>query len=108
MIDELIDRFGDPPHAVKGLIDVALLRNTASSLGIYEIKQKGSTLLLYPTQVHMEQVKTLTEALRGKVMLSAGTKPYFSVKMAPDAAPLDALQQVLSLLTTIPASKTNG
>ncbi len=108
VIDELIDRFGDPPHAVKGLIDVALLRNTASSLGIYEIKQKGNALLLYPAQVNMEQVKTLTEAMRGKVMLSAGTKPYFSVKMAPDAAPLDTLQQVLSLLTTTPPSKTNG
>ena len=35
--DELIDRFGDPPPAVQGLIDIALLRNTASRLGITEV-----------------------------------------------------------------------
>lgn len=39
VLDELIDRFGEPPASVKGLIDVALIRNTAASLGIYEIKQ---------------------------------------------------------------------
>ena len=37
VLDELIDRFGEPPASVKGLIDVALIRNTAASLGIYEI-----------------------------------------------------------------------
>ena len=28
VLDELIDRFGEPPASVKGLLDVALLRNT--------------------------------------------------------------------------------
>ena len=31
--DELIDRFGDPPQAVKGLVDVALVRNTNHNAG---------------------------------------------------------------------------
>lgn len=31
--DELIDRFGEPPESVNGLIEVALLRNRASALG---------------------------------------------------------------------------
>ena len=30
--DELIDRFGDPPKSVLGLIEVSLLRNTAAYL----------------------------------------------------------------------------
>ena len=30
VLDELIDRFGEPPASVKGLLDVALLRNTAA------------------------------------------------------------------------------
>ena len=34
VLDELIDRFGDPPQAVKGLVDVALVLNTAAGLGI--------------------------------------------------------------------------
>ena len=43
--DELIDRFGDPPQAVQGLIEVALLRNIAASLGIYEISQKNDMIV---------------------------------------------------------------
>lgn len=43
--DELIDRFGEPPQAVQGLIDVALLRNIAASLGIYEISQKNDMIV---------------------------------------------------------------
>lgn len=98
VLDELIDRFGDPPGSVKGLIDVALLRNTAASLGILEVKQKGSTMLLYPAQVDMKQVAALTAALRKRVMLSAGTKPYVSVKMPADTPPLTALSQILDIL----------
>ena len=30
--DELIDRFGEPPAAVCGLVDVALLRNMAADV----------------------------------------------------------------------------
>ncbi len=40
--DELIDRFGEPPAAVCGLIDVALLRNMAADQGFFEIKQQGT------------------------------------------------------------------
>ena len=45
VIDELIDRYGEPPAAVKGLIDVALLRNMASRLGVSEVKQQEGKLL---------------------------------------------------------------
>lgn len=100
VVDELIDRFGEPPAAVKGLIDVALLRNIASELGIYEIKQQGETLLLYKNEIDMKQVSTLIGALRGRVMLNAGAKPYISVKIAQGATPLDALSEVLNAIKT--------
>ncbi|MEG1436668.1 MAG: transcription-repair coupling factor, partial [Oscillospiraceae bacterium] len=48
--DELIDRFGEPPESVLGLIEVSLLRNTAAQLGIYEIGQRGDNLLLYSNE----------------------------------------------------------
>lgn len=39
VIDEFIDRYGDIPKAVRGLINIALIRNVARLFGIYEIKQ---------------------------------------------------------------------
>ena len=37
VFDELIDRFGEPPAAVQGLVDVALLRNMAAAVGVREL-----------------------------------------------------------------------
>lgn len=45
MIDELIDRFGDPPKCVNSLVSVALLRGDAGRAGITDISQKSGKLL---------------------------------------------------------------
>ncbi|MGX8701250.1 transcription-repair coupling factor [Caproiciproducens sp.] len=96
--DELIDRFGDPPESVNGLIEVALLRNLASQLGIYEIKQQNDVLLLYKTNIDMKQVGSLISSMRSRVMLNAGAKPYISVKILPGATPLDTLTEILNTI----------
>ncbi len=41
VLDELIDRFGEPPASVKGLLDVALLRNTAARPGRHRGEAAG-------------------------------------------------------------------
>jgi transcription-repair coupling factor (superfamily II helicase) len=97
--DELIDRFGEPPASVNGLIEIALLRNLASQLGIYEIKQQNDVLLLYKNRIDMKQVGALISALRSRVMLNAGAKPYISVKILPGATPLETLTEVLGAVS---------
>ncbi len=107
--DELIDRFGDPPESVDGLLRVALLRNRASQLGIREIRQQDSTLFLYRDAFDMKRVGALIAAMRGRVMLNAGAKPYVSVRLLPGQTPLAALEETLGLLsgekTSPPAAK---
>ncbi len=97
VFDELIDRFGEPPAAVQGLVDVALLRNMAAALGIREVKQQQESLLLYVDKLDMELGARLTGAMKGRVLISAGAKPYFAVKIdctgGKDA--LDTLRQTL-------------
>ena len=95
MYDELIDRFGEPPEAVQGLIDVALLRNMAAAAGIYEVKQQQDTLLLYQRKLDLELGSRMSAALKGRVMISAGSKPYFAVKMKKNLTPLDTLREAL-------------
>lgn len=75
--DELIDRFGDPPPSVQGLVNVSLLRNSASGQGIYEISQRGNCLLLYSNAIDMQKVSRLAALLRGRILVSAGAKPIF-------------------------------
>ena len=100
VIDELIDRFGDLPPAVKSLVDVALLRNTAAGLGIGEIAQRGEALLFYPEHVDFQAVSALVARLRGRVMVNAGQKPYISVKIKPGQTPLDTMRETLDILRT--------
>ena len=97
--DELIDRFGDPPEAVKGLIDVSLLRNTAAKIGIKEISQRADSLLLYPETVDMEKASHLASALKGRVMLNAGAKPYITVKVAKGEKPIDTMRIALGIMS---------
>jgi transcription-repair coupling factor (superfamily II helicase) len=42
IIDELIDRFGEPPVSVLNLIDSVLIRNIAKILKITDVSQKGN------------------------------------------------------------------
>lgn len=104
VVDELIDRFGEPPESVYGLIDIALLRSRATSLGITEVKQQANAILLYKDKFDMERVKRLIQGMPNKVMLSAGSRPYISVALA-GKPPLDVLEDTLKILCGEESSK---
>ncbi len=46
VLDELIDRFGEPPKPVRNLIEIAGIKALAKEVGITEISQKGNCVLL--------------------------------------------------------------
>ena len=83
MVDELIDRFGDPPRPVNNLISVALLRGNASRCGISEISQKGMALNFTLDGFDLERISLLcgSERYKGRLLFSAGEKPYLSLKV---------------------------
>lgn len=99
VLDELIDRFGEPPQAVKALVDVALVRNTAAQLGIKEISQRGNIIMLFSEKIDFKAVSGLVAKLRGRVMVSAGQKPYISVKLMPSQSPVDGIREALDVLS---------
>ncbi len=101
-MDELIDRFGEPPASVVGLLDVALVRNGAASLGIREITQRGGNILLFPEQLDMERTVTLVHSLKGRVLVNAGAKPYLSVRLQKGQQPLDAIREVIAAMSEKP------
>ncbi len=91
--DEFIDRFGEPPAAVQGLIDVALLRSYASALGIYEIKQQNGVLLIFLNELKPEYIAALGQYFRGRAMISAAkSSPYITLKLQ-GKTPVDVLKE---------------
>jgi len=84
VIDELIDRFGEPPEAVLSLMEVALLRNILAGYGFEEINEKPQGLLLYMRTPDMAVVGRLeASSLKGRVKLNASDRPYLTIKPRP-------------------------
>lgn len=77
--DELRDRFGAIPKSVLGLIDIALVRNRANAVGIYEIRQNESNLILFVKEIKSPAVADLLIAMNGRVKLNAGAKPFVTI-----------------------------
>jgi transcription-repair coupling factor (superfamily II helicase) len=96
--DELNDRFGAPPSAVWGLVEIALLRNTAISLNITDVIQRNGSLLFYSPDVDIKTVAILNAFMKGRVTLSAGKKPYVAVKLVPEESNLETLSETLKLM----------
>lgn len=96
--DELIDRFGEPPQSVQGLVEIALLRNMAIKADIYEIGEKNGAILLYVTNIDMKKVAALNAQMKGRILVSAGAKPYITVKKAPGLTSLDVVRESLNIM----------
>lgn len=94
--EELVDRFGTIPEPVLGLIDVALIRNRAHELGIYEIRQNENTINLYVKEIKSPAVADLLISLNGKATLSAGNKPCLTVRVMK-GGPIETLKKALSI-----------
>lgn len=95
--DELIDRFGTIPQSVKGLIDIAQIRNKAHKNGIFEIKQNDTSLLLYIKDIKSKSVSILMSKYKRRCMLNAGNKPYIAVKFDKSIQPLNALKEIFDI-----------
>ena len=97
-MDELCDRFGEPPRSVAGLLDVALIRSRAAALGIREIDQRVGSLLFYSDRIDRGDLLALTKALPGRVLMNAGAKPYLTVKLQKGQEPMAGIREVLTVL----------
>ena len=105
VLDELIDRYGEPPKSVMGLVNVALMRNTASSLGITEISQRTENILFFIKQPSMEQIQSLSKAYRGRVFFNSTKKPYIAVKLVPKEKASDLMRSVLDIMVKAKSEK---
>lgn len=99
VLDEFIDRFGDPPKAVEGLVEVALLRSKAAKLGIYEIKQQDTMLLAFVNELKPQYIAAVGHKLRGKAMISAAkTSPYISYRLK-GISPVEGMKELVEALS---------
>ena len=98
LLDELMDRYGDPPKSVLALLDVALLRTAASEVGVCDVTQRGDTLTLsFGAEFPVEAVMRVCTAPKNKrrLTLRAGTEPKLALRLKSGE---DVVQSALDLI----------
>ena len=98
VLDELCDRFGDPPKAVTGLIDIALLRSKALSANINEITSKGNNIILRITSILPEAMAKLSSHFGARFSLNATDKPVYIIKLLKNQKVSDFIKELDSAL----------
>ncbi len=98
VIDELIDRFGEPPKAVLGLITISQLRSSAAEAGIHEIRQSEGRYLLYSKKIDFEVFAKLSEKLPHRVTIIDKTPPYIAVKVNTAKSAAENMEEILGAL----------
>ena len=80
MIDELVDRFGEPPKSVMNLLNIAILKAKAHEAFIMEVASKKEQLqfTMYPqAKIDVEGIPKLIASMGRKLRFVPGAKPYF-------------------------------
>ncbi len=93
LLDEIVDRYGEPPKGVLNLIDIALLRANARKAGIKDIKQKAGDVLFTLTSLNFDAVSLLCadKDYKNRLMFVATAKePTLRLKLSSG---VDSLKQ---------------
>jgi len=85
LLDELMDRYGEPPKPVYALLDVAMLRAAASKAGVSDISQHENQLKFVIAEFSVEAVAAVVTSpkYRQRVVVNAGEVPSLTLNLRP-------------------------
>ena len=101
LIDELIDRFGEPPKSVQGLIIISQMRNRAASVGIEEINQKDDKIIVYTKNIKPQQISALSVKYRGRIMFNTKARHYIGITLEKKQQPADFIKEFVETMECI-------
>ena len=94
LLDEIVDRYGDPPRGVMNLIDIALLRARASAAGIRDIAQKGRTLRFRLAQFDFAVVSRVAGQYQKRMFVEPKSdEPAITLQLTAKEDPLQAAEK---------------
>ena len=101
MVDELNDRFGEPPKAVLNLLNIALLKTNAHAAYILEIKGTAKEFrfnMYQKAPVDITKIPSLVEKYRGDLKFVPDVNPYFIYKPRKDIKDNDSCFEQLTAI----------
>ena len=93
LLDEIVDRYGEPPKGVLNLVGIALLRANARKVKVIDIRQKGGELLFTLNDLPLEAISKLCNEpeYKNRVQFVASAKqPTLRLRLATG---VDSLRQ---------------
>jgi len=99
IIDELIDRFGEPPEVVMNLIEISRIKITARKLNIEKIEKKDNTLIncYFENQDTLsgEAVMEIVKKYSKRLKIRSASQPVIGIKLKMDDDRIKLLKNIL-------------
>ena len=117
MLEELIDRFGEPPKSVENLLSIALLKAKAHNCYYTEIKEYGEKIkfiFYFQSDINPANIAQVTEKYQGALQFVRDAKaPYFEYRKnhstrQKKAGALEIVAQVLEDTWSLLVEKVSG
>ena len=104
LLDEIVDRYGEPPKGVLNLVSIALLRAKAKAVAITDIRQKANEVQFILANLNFEAVSALCADpdYKDRVQFVASAKqPTLRLKLASGIDPLKQCKIFVERYTTV-------
>ena len=108
LLDEIVDRYGEPPKGVLNLVAVALLRAKAKECAITDIRQKSGEVWFTLAQLNFEAVSRLCsdDDYQKRLQFVASAKvPTLRLKLSPKVDPLKQCKVFVEKYLSLCSSK---
>ena len=100
VVDEIIDRYGNIPHEIENLLDIARIKNNAKDKNIIKIIQKQERVVFYFDEKFFDfsVVDGLIKKYGERIRFSPAASPYVTFKLKDSK---DILKEIKSFLKNL-------
>jgi len=96
MIDELCDRYGEPPRAAMNLCRIALVRGLGISAEISKVEERDKEFMLLIPSPNLSAISKINQKRPGLLRLTAGASPALFVRKQKGVQGADLLCDLLT------------
>ena len=96
ILDELSDRYGEPPVQAKNLLRISLIRALSGACGMTRVEQKNGCVVMIPRMMQLPVWAELSHIYSGKLLVSLGAQPYVTYRIRNGVDTLSLLCEIFA------------
>ncbi len=96
LVDELCDRYGEPPAETRRLLDVALVRACAADCGITSVTQNGNEVRIVPSDFDIPAWQKASDLTGGRLRAVPAGEPYLILSLRRKDDPAGTLTELFA------------